>query len=220
MDVTSHVEDNRNERRKQRLDHVASLRMEGLRLVLENLEDSGNQAAIFRTCENFGILHVHIVQESEKKNARFGVFGSVGDSVGTPGNIWSKDNVEASHDNAVMPLQSLDFGSRIALVFGNEAKGLTNAMLKSCDGIFTIPSMGLSESLNVSVAAAICIHWGRHAREKALGKRSDLGDADKAELKDYYRILGSKRGFTKAIRVASATAAAADDCETSQDVVS
>ncbi len=54
------------------------------------------------------------------------------------------------------------------------------------DGDFTIPMTGLTESFNVSVAAAICIHWGRHAREAAIGRRTDLSpDAAAALLAEY-----------------------------------
>ena len=45
--------------RARRLRRVAAGRMAGLRLVLDRLEDSGNRAAVLRSCEAFGLLHVH-----------------------------------------------------------------------------------------------------------------------------------------------------------------
>ena len=58
------------------------------------------------------------------------------------------------------------------------------------DGDFTIPMMGLTESFNVSVAAAICVHWGRHAREAAIGRRTDLSPDAAAALLSEYQSAG------------------------------
>ncbi len=55
------------------------------------------------------------------------------------------------------------------------------------DGDFTIPMMGLTESFNVSVAAAICVHWGRHAREAAIGCSTDLSPEAAAALLSEYQ---------------------------------
>jgi hypothetical protein len=58
------------------------------------------------------------------------------------------------------------------------------------DGDFTIPMMGLTESFNVSVAAAICVHWGRHAREIAIGRSTDLSAEAAAALLAEYQSAG------------------------------
>mmetsp|Transcript_26625 Transcript_26625/g.83654 ORF Transcript_26625/g.83654 Transcript_26625/m.83654 type:complete len:110 (-) Transcript_26625:9-338(-) len=46
-----------------------------------------------------------------------------------------------------------------------------------CDGSATIPLFGLTESLNVSVAAALVAHYGRLARTRALRERAGDGEA-------------------------------------------
>jgi hypothetical protein len=87
-------------------------------------------------------------------------------------------------------LESLDFGRPTALVFGNERLGVSAEMLKVCDGAFHIPLHGLTESLNVSVACAISLHYGRLARVAALrskgddagGLNADGGDLSQVEL--------------------------------------
>ena len=45
--------------RQQKLQRAASSRMAGLRIILEDCEDVGNRAAILRTAEAFGLLHIH-----------------------------------------------------------------------------------------------------------------------------------------------------------------
>jgi tRNA C32,U32 (ribose-2'-O)-methylase TrmJ len=76
------------------------------------------------------------------------------------------------------------------LVFGNEKTGISTAMSELGDGDFTIPMMGLTESFNVSVAAAICVHWGRHAREVAIGRATDLSEEDSTKLLHEYQSAG------------------------------
>ncbi len=45
----------------------------------------------------------------------------------------------------------------LALIFGNEVKGITKTILAKCDKIIEIPMLGKKESLNVSVAAGIIL---------------------------------------------------------------
>jgi TrmH RNA methyltransferase len=50
-------------------------------------------------------------------------------------------------------------GSRpIALVLGNEEKGLSRSTLAACDGVINLPALGPMQSLNVAATAAILIH--------------------------------------------------------------
>ncbi len=53
----------------------------------------------------------------------------------------------------------------IALVMGNEGKGLRKLIKKSCDELASIPMMGNIESLNVSVATGIALFESRRQRQ-------------------------------------------------------
>lgn len=46
----------------------------------------------------------------------------------------------------------------LALVFGNEVRGLDQRILKKCDKILEIPMRGKKESLNVAVAAGVILY--------------------------------------------------------------
>jgi len=52
----------------------------------------------------------------------------------------------------------LNLNQKIALVVGNEVRGLSPKILKYCDEVVHIPMYGRKESLNVSVAAGIAIY--------------------------------------------------------------
>jgi len=126
------------------------------------------------------------------------------------GRCWSKAEISSTEDSAgtdIIPLESLDFGRPTALVFGNESLGVSREMRAACDGAFTISMRGLSESLNVSVAAAIALHWGRVAREAWLARNrpredSAVGDGDLTteeleELEEEYRQRSQDHGFQR-----------------------
>ena len=47
---------------------------------------------------------------------------------------------------------------RVAWVFGNEAHGLPEDVLRSVDHVVRIPILGHAESLNLASAAAVCMY--------------------------------------------------------------
>jgi tRNA (guanosine-2'-O-)-methyltransferase len=55
-------------------------------------------------------------------------------------------------------LSELPLDQKTALVFGNEGKGLTETAMKHADAFVKIPMYGFTESFNISVSAAICMH--------------------------------------------------------------
>ena len=202
--------------REARLAKIAAARMAGLRIVLEGLEDSGNRAAILRSVDAFGLLHCHEVPSAQP---------GAGGTANNGGQKWLMLHQHADAATAVaelkgagfalyaavvegdsadvVPLEKIDFSQRVALVFGNERLGLTAGMRAACDRAFTIRMRGFSESLNVSVAAAVAMHWARTAREAALGLEAGGGDLPSAELDELMRDYTERsqaRGFQRGAR--------------------
>ena len=54
----------------------------------------------------------------------------------------------------------------LAWVLGNEGKGLRRLTRERCDALVAIPMVGAVESLNVSVATAVCLYATQAARAK------------------------------------------------------
>jgi tRNA G18 (ribose-2'-O)-methylase SpoU len=75
---------------------------------------------------------------------------------------WAVQLVATVVDESAEPLESARRASRMAVLFGNEAQGLSPKLIDACDRRITIP-MGLgTDSLNVSVAAGVVLyHFGR-----------------------------------------------------------
>jgi tRNA G18 (ribose-2'-O)-methylase SpoU len=71
-------------------------------------------------------------------------------------------------ETADVAIDACDFTGPTAIVFGNEARGLSRAYLELCDTRVRIPMVGAATSLNVSVAASIVFYEIlRQRRERA-----------------------------------------------------
>ena len=74
--------------------------------------------------------------------------------------IW----VIGTSDDAPQTLYQADLKGPCALVLGAEGPGMRQLTRKSCDLLVRIPMRGAVESLNVSVASAVCLYEARRQR--------------------------------------------------------
>ena len=72
--------------------------------------------------------------------------------------------VVGTSDDAPLTLYQADLKGPLALVLGAEGKGLRQLTRRSCDVLVRIPMLGAVESLNVSVAAGVCLYEARRQR--------------------------------------------------------
>jgi 23S rRNA (guanosine2251-2'-O)-methyltransferase len=72
--------------------------------------------------------------------------------------------VFAAEGGARQPMWEADLSGGLALVFGAEGKGLRPLVRRACDDAVAIPLLGKTESLNVSVAAAVLLYEARRQR--------------------------------------------------------
>ncbi|MES2960222.1 MAG: 23S rRNA (guanosine(2251)-2'-O)-methyltransferase RlmB [Pseudomonadota bacterium] len=66
--------------------------------------------------------------------------------------------IVGTSDDAERTLYELDLAGPVALVLGAEGNGLRQLTKKTCDELVRIPMAGAVESLNVSVAAGVCLY--------------------------------------------------------------
>ncbi len=185
--------------RKERIEEALASRTRDVALVLEDVASEHNASAVLRTAEAFGVLEVHVVpRESEFKLSRKVSIGShkwidlkrhpsptvAYDSLRDRGfSVWASD----IHGDTVS-LEEIPTDHKVALVFGNEHAGLTREAAEAADGLFKIPMTGFVESLNISVAAAICT-YDLVARKRRAGTLSTLDPEDTARLRATWYTL-------------------------------
>lgn len=160
-----------NDTRYNKLQFALEKRQPDLTVVLENVFDPHNVAAVMRTCDSVGIKEIFVIQTQVPTYKNWGRKSSSGaikwlqvhyfDTVAECLQEVKKryDKVYTTHlaENS-KSLYQLNLTERVALVFGNERSGCSNEMIKFADGNFIIPQVGIIESLNISVACAISIY--------------------------------------------------------------
>lgn len=68
--------------------------------------------------------------------------------------IWA---VEQVHNSVSLEAVSFPAGEKIALIFGNEVSGVSDATLVLCEGCIEIPQWGTKHSLNISVTVGVVL---------------------------------------------------------------
>ncbi|MHC4785197.1 MAG: TrmH family RNA methyltransferase, partial [Planctomycetota bacterium] len=71
---------------------------------------------------------------------------------------WGVTLIAAALDTRAVDLDSLERPKRVGLVVGQEYQGISRDTLDRCDHIVRIPMAAGVDSLNVAVAAAVCLH--------------------------------------------------------------
>jgi tRNA (guanosine-2'-O-)-methyltransferase len=181
------------EGRRERIEATVAARLGGLTLLIENLHDPQNGAAVLRSAEAFGIQTVHVVEAAEKFQfssdvsqgcekwldvERHRTFGAARARLNAAGFA-----LYAAVPDADVALADLDFGRPVAIVVGNEHAGLSAVAVAGADARFAIPMTGMTRSLNLSVAAAIIAFHGASRRRSTLGQPGDLDEAARLRLR-------------------------------------
>lgn len=195
--------------RRGRVEQVITGRTRSLTVVLEEVHDPHNLSAVLRTCECFGIQDVHVVEgptspyQTTKLVARgadkwLDVHRS-DDVLAVIASLRGQGfTVLASRlDGASVGLPELPIEGKLALLFGNESLGVSPEALAACDGSFVVPMFGFTQSLNISVAAAVSLSWlTLHRAEARGGSPGDLSPEEAAALRkrfSYQAVRKRKR---------------------------
>lgn len=158
------------ERRREKFERVIAARRPDLTLVLEDIHDPHNVSAVFRSADAVGILGVHLVYTTD-------AFPRLGKKSSASAVKWVQKTkhptIRACYDSlraagfticathlgkASVPIHDLDLTGKVALVFGNEHRGVSKEAADLADVNFRIPMVGMIESLNVSVACAVTLY--------------------------------------------------------------
>jgi tRNA (guanosine-2'-O-)-methyltransferase len=159
--------------RQEKIRKVIESRQEGV-IVLENIADPHNAAAVWRTAEAFGFQKIYMVYSKEKPiNPK-----KIGKASSASANKWLSfklfNNIDLCYeelrdngykiyatilDQEAKKLSTIKFSEKkLAVVLGNEHRGLSEGAIKGADEKIYIPMKGMVQSLNISVTAAIMMY--------------------------------------------------------------
>lgn len=155
---------------------VLHARTRHLTFVLDGVHGGHNIAAVARTCDAWGVQDLHLlhqrerdeisfVQRLEKERSVRNVSKGAHKWLSIHEHSHARGCVEqlkrdgykvmvSSLSADACDIRDVDIETPVAFVFGNERDGITQDMISSADGLFTIPMVGYVESMNVSVAVA------------------------------------------------------------------
>lgn len=175
------------DRRLEKIERVLRKKQPDLTVVLENIHDPHNVSAILRSCDAVGIKEVQLLYNVDS-------FPDIGKKSSASAKKWIERRKHRTVDECYkflrahnffiyatritdgnVSLYDLDFTKKVALVFGNENRGVSDEAADKADGIFQIPMLGMIQSLNVSVACAVTLF-------EALRQRQNCGHYDTSKL--------------------------------------
>jgi tRNA (guanosine-2'-O-)-methyltransferase len=162
------------ERRRELFDRVLDFRTRYITVVLEDIYQPHNASAVLRTCECFGIQDVHIIENRNRYIINPDVVMGATKWI----NLKKYNAQDFNTDEAIDALREQDYRiistcldenavplpdfslrtGKCALFFGTELTGLTERMIARADECLKIPLYGFTESLNISVSAAIILN--------------------------------------------------------------
>lgn len=173
--------------RIEKVKRVLSLRQPDLRVVLEEVKNTHNASAVVRTCDAAGILNLDIISASEEPFP-------VNEAISTRAEKWLQFHYYTSSTDCLTQLKAegfkivathlskdslsymdLDYTQPLAVIFGNEAEGISEEALGVSDYKIRIPMVGMAQSLNLSVSVGIILYEAMKQRqEKGYYKKRRL----------------------------------------------
>ena len=168
QDLLTYLEGFITENRKEGFLRVLKNRTKHFTIAMEDVYQLHNTSAVMRSCEVFGIQELNVVEQkfgkSIDKEIAMGAekwvdinrFSSIQDCITNLKGKGYQIIATTPHNDSCL-LHEFDITKPSALFFGTERDGLSEEVMQQADGFLKIPMVGYTESLNISVSAAIII---------------------------------------------------------------
>lgn len=161
--------------RFERLQKILNQRQPDLTVLMDNVHKPHNFSAILRTCDATGVFEAHAVHDRTHLKPRRGIASG--------SKKWVKLKMHPDIKTATTALEAgqfqlvvadvqpgavdfreVDYRQPTAIVLGAELSGLSEEILAAAHHVVTIPMLGMVDSLNVSVAAALILFEAQRQR--------------------------------------------------------
>jgi tRNA (guanosine-2'-O-)-methyltransferase len=181
--------------RYEKFKQVLRQRQPDMTLLTDEVHKAQNVSAMLRTADAVGIPVMHMVRPAYGRFVYHNTAGGSGQYTGTVIHESIEEGIAALREQGLslyaahwseraVDYRKADYTKPFALIMGAERIGLSAYAAEHADQHLTIPIMGMVESYNVSVAAAIIL-------QEALHQRRDAGLYDRPFTEDetYQRTL-------------------------------
>lgn len=180
------------ERRRMLFEKVLDKRTHHFTVATQDVYQLHNTSAVIRSCDVFGIQNIHVVEEVNVKRIDREIAMGAQKWVDIHRYHSSEECIKklrqkgyrivATSPHRGKPIQDFDISRPAAFFFGTEVDGLSEEVLREADEFITIPMVGFTESLNISVSAAIIlqevtsrlrkseVNWQLSEEEKVMKK--------------------------------------------------
>ncbi len=167
-DLLNYLEGFLTENRKEGFLRVLQNRTKHFTIAMEDVYQLHNTSAVMRSCEVFGIQELNVIEQKFGKRIDTEIamgaqkwvdvfrYNSVQNCMDAMRANGYQIIATTPHDDSCL-LHEFDITKPSALFFGTERDGLSKEVLEQADGFLKIPMVGYTESLNISVSAAIII---------------------------------------------------------------
>lgn len=154
--------------RKFLFNKVIDQRTNHFTVATEDVYQLHNTSAVIRSCDVFGIQNIHVIEERNRKK--------IDREIAMGAQKWVSLNRHHSSAECIFDLkkkgyqivgttphgnssylEDFDISKPSAIFFGTEQDGLSQGVLNNADHFIKIPMNGFTDSLNISVSAAIIL---------------------------------------------------------------
>lgn len=154
------------------VDEYKAIEKTAITVVLDNVRSCNNIGSVFRTSDALLIekvilcgitatppnTEIHKTALDAEKSVSWEYFEDTCDAI-----VKLKENgyrvfaVEQVENSIMLPDFKPEKGHKLALIFGNEVKGVQQSVVNICDGAIEIPQFGTKHSFNIAVSAGIVL---------------------------------------------------------------
>ncbi|MEO8550927.1 MAG: RNA methyltransferase [Kofleriaceae bacterium] len=176
-----------------RIDGVLAHRLGSVVTCVEDTYDPHNAAATIRTTEALGLQELNVIEPHLRFSAAQGVTRGAHRWIDLA--RWATADlavaalhargfqVYATAPGGKVSVEDVDVSSPVAIVFGNEHDGVSEAAIATCDGAITVPMFGFTESYNLSVTVGLAMSRLATRRRAHLSTPGDLAPERRAHLR-------------------------------------
>ncbi len=178
MELLEYLEGFLTQSRKDAFLKVLEKRTKFITVAVEDVYQTHNTSAVVRSCDVFGIQEAHLIESRYGKRLDDEIamgaqkwvdiyrYKNTADCISRLSHAGYKIIATTPHDNSCL-LDDFMLDQKVALFFGTERNGLSKEVMDRADGFLKIPMVGFTESLNISVSAAIILQQFRARMEKS-----------------------------------------------------